>query len=141
MLDEIARAADELAAALAALGEAYELLDESNADRLEAEIFAPIQAAYGSARKTYAAFAAYAGAESRAFAPASPGHPSQGVAGFLREGVAAALRADEALSELQDSMRPVDVGDAELRAGLAQTRQLLAPVPSRAAAFARTIGR
>lgn len=141
LLDEIVRAADELAEALAAIGEAYEMVDDDSADRLETEVFAPIQAAYGRAKKTHAAFAATFGLPPAAFLPASPGHPSQGAAGFLRAGVEAVTRADTILSELQDSMRPAEVGDPALRAGLAETRQLLAVVRSRAVAFARTLGR
>ena len=141
MLGEVARAIDALAEALAALGEAYELVDEANADRLESEIFAPVQAAYGRAKRTHAAFATFAGLPPASFAPAPAGHPSQGAAGFLQAAVDAVADADTVLSELQDSMRPVEVGDAELRAGLAETRQLLATVRVRAVAFKRTLGR
>lgn len=141
MLAEVARAADDLAVALVALGEAYELLDEASADRLETGIFAPVQAAYGRAKRTCAAFAAFAELPPVSFSSASPGHPSQGVAGFLQQGLEAVARADLVLSELQDSMRPVDVGDPELRAGLAEVRQLLGPVPARFAEFRRTLGR
>lgn len=49
--------------------------------------------------------------------------------------------ADTELSELQDSMMPVEVGDAELRAGLAEVRELLADLPARAREFTRTLGR
>ena len=45
------------------------------------------------------------------------------------------------LADLQDSMRPVEVGDAELRAGLAEVRALLAPLPDRAREILRTLGR
>ena len=45
------------AIALAALGAAYEQLDEHNADRLEAELFGPVQRAYGRAKSTHAQFA------------------------------------------------------------------------------------
>ena len=38
-------------------------------------------------------------------------------------------------------MRPVEVGDAELRAGLAEVRELLAPLPERAREFLRRWGR
>src|SRR6476659_5985816 len=114
MLAEGVRGADELAAALAALGEAYELVDEANADRLETELFVPIQVAYGRLQKTHAVFAATAGLPPASFAPAAAGHPSQGAAGYLQAGADAVARADQILSELQDSMRPVDVGDAEL---------------------------
>ena len=36
---------------------------------------------------------------------------------------------------------PVEGGDAELRAGLAEIRELLAPVRMSAATFLRTLGR
>jgi hypothetical protein len=141
MLGEISRAADDLAAALAALGEAYEQLDDDSADRLEEELFGPIQTAYGRAKRTHSGFAARTGLPEATFAPASPGHPSQGVAGFLESAVEDVASADHVLSELQDSMRPVEVGDAELRAGLSEVRRLLADVPARARGFSRTFGR
>jgi hypothetical protein len=49
LLDTIAEAADELASAIAALGDAYEQLDERAADTLEDQLFRPVQAAYGRA--------------------------------------------------------------------------------------------
>ena len=141
MLDEISRAADDLAAALAALGEAYEQLDEAGADRLEADLFGPVQAAYGRAKRTHAAFASRTGLPEATFAPANPGHPSQGVSGFVESAVDDVARADHVLSELQDSLRPVEIGDPELRAGLSEVRRLLADVPARAQGFSRTLGR
>jgi hypothetical protein len=38
-------------------------------------------------------------------------------------------------------MLPIEAGDPELRAGLAEIRELLAGVPAAAAAFMRTFGR
>jgi hypothetical protein len=38
-------------------------------------------------------------------------------------------------------MMPVEVGDPELRAGLAEVRELLGAVPGRAREFVRTLGR
>ena len=38
-------------------------------------------------------------------------------------------------------MRPVEVGDAELRAGLSEVRRLIADVPAHARAFVRVLGR
>jgi hypothetical protein len=38
-------------------------------------------------------------------------------------------------------MLPVEVGDAELRAGLEQVRTLLGTLPGRARQFMRTLGR
>ncbi len=52
-----------------------------------------------------------------------------------------AARADETLSTLQDSMLPVEVGDPELRAGLAEVRVGLAEVEGHARDFLRTFGR
>jgi hypothetical protein len=141
LLDEVAEAIDALAVALAALGEAYEQLDERNADRLEEELFRPLQSAYGRARRTHAEFAARHGLAGRRFEPASPPLPSTGVKGLVEAAVAAVLEADGALAGLQDSMMPVDVGDADLRAGLSATRRGVADVPHRARQFVRVLGR
>src|SRR5919206_840912 len=141
LLDTVAEATDHIGDAIAALGAAYEQLDERTADRLEEELFRPVQAAYGRARRTHAGFAARHGLPGREFAPASAGLPSQGVRGFAERAVEAIEEADLVLAELQDSMRPVEVGDAELRAGLAEVRALLAPLPDRARDVLRTFGR
>lgn len=141
MLAEIARATQELAVALAALAEAYEQLDQANAERLERELFGPVQTAYGRAQRTYSGFAQRVGLPPGSFPAASAGHPSQGPSGFLQTALAAIARADLILSELQDSMRPVEVGDPELRAGLSEVRRLLAEVPARAREITRTLGR
>ena len=55
--------------------------------------------------------------------------------------MAAVTRADARLSQLQDSMRPVEVGDAELRDGLSEVRRLVADVPRRAGELVRGLGR
>ena len=44
--------------------------------------------------------------------PKPPGPPSQGAKGFVQQATAAATQADLILSELQDSMMPVEGGDA-----------------------------
>ena len=141
LLDTIAESIDEIAVALAALGAAYEQLDENTADRLEEELFRPVQVAYGRAKRTHSGFAERFGLPDRTFAAADPGSPSHGVKGFVDEAVDAVGRADHVLSELQDSMRPVEVGDAELRAGLADVREHLAGVRSRARAIVSILGR
>lgn len=141
LLDTIADAIDELGAALAALGEAYDQLDERAADTLEEELFRPVQAAYGRAQRAYAGFAQRFGLRSRAFQPATRGVPSTGVKGFLAAAIDAVAQADNDLVELQDSMMPVEVGDAELRAGLADVRELLAGLRSRTTELVRTFGR
>ena len=141
LLDEVAVAADEVGVALAALGEAYELLDEATADRLEEQLFRPVQTAYGRIKRTHADFAGRHGLAGRTFSPAARGLPSQGVRGFVDGAVEALGRADRTLGTLQDSMLPVEIGDAELRAGLSEVRRLLGDVPGRARQFVRVLGR
>jgi hypothetical protein len=141
LLDTIGDAAEDIGAALAALGEAYEQLDERSADRLEEQLFRPIQSAYSRATRTYSGFAERHGLATRAFEQASLGLPSTGVKGFIEAAVESVERADGDLVELQDSMRPVEVGDAELRAGLGEVRELLSHVRANAREFVRTFGR
>lgn len=141
LLDTVAEAIEELGAALASLSEAYEQLDESNADRLEAELFGPVQMAYGRARRAHATFAERHGLPAVTFAPAVAGAPSQGIKGFLDSAVQAIGRADRLLAALQDSMLPVEVGDVELRGDLESVRALLGGLGSRARELVRTLGR
>ena len=141
LLDGLARAIDEIASALASLGEAYEQLDEQKADELEQELFRPVQMAYGRAKRTHAEFARRHGLPARPFEPAVPGAPSQGIKGFVSSAVEAVGRADHGLASLQDSMLPIEVGDAQLRAGLQDVRRLIAGFPEQARQLLRTLGR
>ncbi len=141
MLRVVAGAVDDLAIALAALGEAYEGLDETTADRLEEQLFRPVQLAYGRAQRTHDGFAARHGLAGRTFAPAAPGHPSQGVRGFLDATLSAVARADHTLGELQDSLMPIEIGDEELRSGLSEVRRGIGDLPVRTRQFVRTLGR
>ena len=141
LLEQLGEAIDRLGSALAAVGAAYELLDEQSADRLEAELFRPVQLAYGRAQRTYAAFAGRAGLPARAFAQPAPGPPSRGVPAFLTEAVEAVDDADAILADLQDSLLPVEVGDPELRAGLAEVREAVGDIRQRARTFMRSFGR
>ncbi|HET6548125.1 MAG TPA: hypothetical protein VFG79_06715 [Solirubrobacter sp.] len=141
LLDDLAEATDALGAALAALGAGYDLLDERSADRMEDELFGPVQKAYGRAQRTHADFAARYALPSRAFAQPSAGPASRDVRTFLQRAVEAVDEADERLVELQDSMMPVEVGDPELRAGLADVRELVADNRASAREFMRTLGR
>ena len=141
MLDTLGEAIDEIAAALAALSEAYEQLGTLPADRLEEQLFRPVQAAYGRAKRTHVGFAQRQALPGRRFTPANPGLPSTGIRGFVDSAVVSVAEADAVLAELQDSMMPVEVGDAELRAGLADVRELLGDVRARAREFVRTLGR
>ena len=141
LLETVAEATDELSVALAALGAAYEQLDTNTADRLEEQLFRPAQLAYGRLRRVHSGFAERVGLPGRTFEPASAGLPSQGVRGFLERASEAVDDADETLAHLQDSMMPVEVGDAELRAGLAEVRELIAQLQARAPDLMRTLGR
>ena len=141
LLDEVASAIKLIGTALGALGDAYEQLDERSADQLEEQLFRPVQVAYGRAKRTHAEFAARYRLRGRTFAPVSSGAPSHGVRAFLDTAVTAVGRADAELAELQDSMLPVDVGDQELRAGLAEVRRLLGDIAARSESLVRVLGR
>lgn len=141
LLDALAEAADDLGVALAALSEAYELLDENSGDRLEQALFRPLQAAYGRAKRTHVEFAARHDLPTRTFEAAVHGAPGRGVKGFLDSAVQAIGAADLKLATLQDSMMPIEVGDAELRAGLEQVRSAIGNLGARAHELVRTFGR
>jgi hypothetical protein len=141
LLDTVAGAIERLGVALAALGEAYEQLDELTGERLERELFGPIQLAYGRAQRTCAAFAERHELTAGTFAPAPAAAPSNGAHGLIDSAAQDVAEADATLSELQDSLAPVEVGDAELRDGLRQVRELLAPLPRAAHELVRTLGR
>jgi hypothetical protein len=140
ILDDSAAAVRDLAEAVAALGEAYELLDEDSGDRLEALLFKPLQAAYGQLQRTHTEFAARSGLPAAHF-PA----PAQGAVAETRaliDRAADAIQAaQDALAELQDTLLPVEVGDQELRAGLSAVRTSLSPLPAACDTFVRTFGR
>jgi hypothetical protein len=141
LLDTVAQAAEALGAALASLTEVYEQLDERNADAVEEQLFRPVQMAYGRARRAHGGFAERHGLPGRTFEPAIAGAPSHGVKGFLESAVQTIGDADRLLATLQDSMLPVEVGDAELRADLEQVRSLLGGLSTRAHEIVRTFGR
>jgi hypothetical protein len=141
MLDALARASDDLGQALASLGAAYEQLDERQADRLEEELFRPVQSAYGRAQRTHAGFAARYGLGERSFTMASPGVPSTGVRGFIENAMEAVGRAEHQLVEIQESPMAIEVGDVEFRAGLSETRRLIDDFSRHARAFVSTFGR
>jgi hypothetical protein len=141
VLDDFAEAVDQLALALAALGEAYEEVDEQTGDRLEQELFRPVQAAYGRARRTHAEFAGRYQLPGRTFDSGSSGMHSADPRVYVQRAIEAAEQADSAIAEIQDSMLPVEVGDRELRDGLTETRELISPVPARGRDLLRLIGR
>lgn len=141
LLADVAGATDELALAVAALGEAYEELDEQTADRLEEELFRPAQAAYGRLRRTYAEFASRSGLPGSSFGSSSGGLHSGDPRVYVDRAVEAVERADQGLAALQDSMLPVEVGDRELREGLTDVRETIAELPARARRLMRAQGR
>jgi hypothetical protein len=140
LLDELGGAADAIGIAIAALGEAYELLDEQTADTLEELLFRPAQAASGRAKRTYGDFAERHRFPPRSFAAGTAPHASR-PKDHIDNAVDALRRADDELGELQDSMLPVEVGDAEVRAGISETRALLGPLPHAAHELERRLGR
>ena len=141
ILDDLAVAIEQIADALARLGEAYEQLDDDHGNALEEQLFRPVQLAYGRAQRTHSEFATRSQLRTRTFAAHSPGLRSQSVTDLIDRAADAAQDADQSIADLQDSMLPVEVGDPELRAGLSRVRETLAPVPARARTLLRTVGR
>lgn len=141
ILDDMAAAAEDLGLALASLTEAYEALDEDTDDALEDRMFRPVQTSYGRLKRTHTEFAARYRLPDRPFVSPSAGMHSADPKVYIERAVEAAEEADQRIADLQDSMLPVDVGDAELRAGLSETRSLLADVPAEGRRLLRTFGR
>jgi hypothetical protein len=141
IMDALGVAVDLLSRALGELEGAYELLDERTADELEEQLFRPVQLAYGRAQRTYTEFGARHELDVRSFEAAPPGAPARGAKGLIESAVSSAGEADRELSELQDSMVPVEVGDPELRAGLEQVREQITGLGGRARNLLRTLGR
>jgi hypothetical protein len=140
ILDDAAAAVDQLSIAMAALGEAYEHLDEQAGDRMETRLFRPLQSAYGQLKRTHSEFAQRAGLPGRDFPTAPPPAPEDPRAS-LEHAADAIQAADDLLAELQDTLLPVEVGDQELRSGLSGTRSLIASLPEACDDFIRTLGR
>src|SRR6476620_2389583 len=94
LLGAIAEAVVEVGGALSTLGAAYEQLDEQSGDRLEEQLFRPVQLAFGRLRRTHDEFAARHDIARRASSEQpEPGHPSQGVKGFLEAAIDAITAA------------------------------------------------
>ena len=141
LLGDLAVAIEQIADAIAALGEAYEHLDERAGDVLEEKLFRPVQSAYGRAQRTHAEFAARSGLKGRTFQPHSAGPAGQSAQSLIERAVEAVGDADQSIADLQDSLLPVEVGDPELRAGLSAVRETLSSVSLRARDLTRTVGR
>lgn len=141
ILTELGDAVDRIGLASACLGAAYEQLSVMGADRLEEQLYMPVQKAYGRGKRAHGQFAERSGLESRAWESAAPGRPSQGVKAFVERAVEASASADRGIAEIQDSSIALEAGDAELRQALVETRGLLAELPNAAREFLRTLGR
>jgi len=140
ILDELARSIGHIGGALEALGEAYERMDEHTGDRLEEELFRPVQAAYGRAQRAHKGFADRFDLPTQTFSQPTPQLPTDPRHGI--EHAAEELRsANEVLATLQDSMLPVEVGDPELRADISQVRELISPLTGRVRELVRVLGR
>ncbi len=141
LIDDLAEATDDLGRALAALGAAYEQLDDQQADRLEEQLFRPVQRAYGRAQRGQAEFAGRFGLNVREFDMPEPGVPSTGVKGFVEDALTALELAEARLVTLQESPMAIQVGDVGLRAAIAEIRRLIDGVGREGRAFVRTFGR
>jgi hypothetical protein len=141
ILAELSDAIERLALGAQRFGDAYEVMSAGAGERLEGALYMPAQKAYGRCMRTYRHFADMYGFTPQSFAPAAPGAPSHGAKGLIDQGVIATAEADAILADLQDSGRPVEFGDADLRAGLADVRALIGPIPAAAREFVRTLGR
>ncbi len=71
----------------------------------------------------------------------APGAPSTGVKGFVEVAVQAVVHAEAELVALQDSLMPIEVGDVDLRNGLAEVRRAIDRFPRHAEDFVATFGR
>ena len=141
LLDVLGDATDEIGVAVEALSEAYELLDEPTGDRLEEQLFGPAQRALGRARRTHTEFAGTYDLPTREFAQAGQLSGGQTVKSLLERALDSVGAAERLLSDLQDSLLPVEVGDPAVRAGIADVRSLIGELPGAARELLRTFGR
>ena len=140
IIDDSVAAANYLGEAMAALGEAYDLLDDPTADRMEATVFKPVQASVGQLKRTLAEFATRYKLPAPVFETAglpAPTNPHT----TLDRVIELVQAADDTVADLQDSLLPVEVGDTDLRAGLSRARTLIGPVPDAADGLIRMLGR
>ena len=141
ILDDLAIATDLLAVTTASLGEAYDMLSVTSADRMEAGLFRPAQKAFGRCKRAQAQFASRSGLQSRDPDTPQLGPPSQGAKGFIEAALTASVEADRAIAKVQDSDLAIEFGDPELRAGLSEVRSFLHELPGATREFLRTLGR
>ena len=141
LLEALAESAEQVGASLEYLGAAHERLDDQSADRLEEQIFGSAQRAYAGARKAYTGFASRHGLATRSFDQPAVPPGSLKAAELIEMAATEAEGADDMLAGLQDDQRLVEVGDVELRSGVAEVRQAIGGVPVQAREMLRTLGR
>src|SRR4029077_14840800 len=94
LLEIVSEAINQIGRALAALGTAYENLDEPTADRLEQDLFRPVQLAYGRAQRAHTSFAARSGLRVRKFTPPPQNSPGRSTVELIDRAVSHAQDAD-----------------------------------------------
>jgi hypothetical protein len=141
IIADLGAATVQIAFAVGCLGAAYELLDEASADRLEGELFRPVQRALAQAKRANSAFAGRYGLTAPVRDAPSPGLASQGVKALVEKATTATGEASRRIAELQDSMLPIEAGDPELRAALAEIREIVDRAGTPARQFLSTLGR
>ena len=129
---ELGWAVGQIALASETLSDAYERLDVTTADRLEDELYRPLQRSFGRAKRTLVQFAGKVGIEPSEGEPDETNLGRLTVKQTIERAVALAADGGQRIAELQDSDMAIAAGDAELRAGLAETRRLLGELSSRA---------
>ena len=142
LLGATAEAADTIGVALAALGAAYELVDD---DTARSAGVGAVRAGAGGVRAGEAGHARVRGAAraaASAFAVADAGR-AFGAARAATSSRRSRRSSTPTTSSPSCRTRccPVEVGDPELRAALADVRTRLGEVPVRAAELLRTLGR
>ena len=129
--DESSDAAGCLLGAIEALASAYETLDEHAADELESKLYGPASGAAENKRPP-STLTEFAQRNEEFFTRRAAKHfAGEGMttrAETVDAAVALVGEADTLIAELQDSLLPVEVGDAPLREGLA-ARRAIAPPP------------
>jgi hypothetical protein len=141
LLEALAESAEQVGAALEFVGAAHERVDDQAAERLEEQLFGSLQRGYAAARRAYSGFASRHGLTARSFAQSAVPPASLKGPELIEKAAAEAEGADEMLSGLQDDQALIEVGDVELRSGVADVRQAIAPVPDRARQILRMLGR
>ncbi len=140
VLDGIGMAVDRISIASASLSEAYEVLDDATADRLEETLFRQVQRAFGKAKRTEASYAERNGMAKRSIEPLADSGGGDAKA-LIAQAVEACEEADRFISSLQDDPLTLEAGDPELRAGLAEVRELLGGLSVAARDMVRGLGR